>query len=62
METNFSHNDWYHIRIKLKQKYPQLTHSDLYPRGGADDNLIHLVAHKLQISNAEMREIIVQLG
>lgn len=61
MNPKQSDNNWYHIRIKLKQKFPQLTHSDLHNRGGEEEDLIHMVAHKLNKTASEMREIISQL-
>lgn len=61
MNTKQSDYNWYQIRIKLKQKFPQLTPSDLHHRGGEEEDFIHMVAHKLKKSTSEMREIISQL-
>jgi hypothetical protein len=61
MNSNSFHRDWHSIRIKLKQKFPQLTFSDLHDRGGDESDFIHMVAHKLKISSMEVREIISKL-
>ena len=61
MNNKSFHQDWHSIRIKLKQKFPQLTISDLHDRGGVEDDLIHMVAHKLNKTSLEVREIISHL-
>lgn len=61
MDNRTFHQDWHSIRIKLKQKFPQLTFSDLHDRGGGEADFIHMVAHKLKISSMEVREIISRL-
>ncbi len=61
MEISLSKENWHHIKIKLRQKFPQLNSSDLYDRGGQEDDLIHMVAHKLRLSSLEVREIISKL-
>lgn len=61
MDLKMNHQNWHHMRIKLKQKYPELTLSDLYDRGGEEDELIQMVAHKLKKSTLEMRNIISKL-
>lgn len=60
MDKSF-HRDWHSIRVKLIRKFPQLTMSDLHDRGGAEEDFIHMVAHKLKKTNMEVREIISRL-
>jgi hypothetical protein len=61
MNNTLFHQNWHSIRIKLKQKFPQLTISDMHDRGGDEDDIIYMVAHKLKISNNEVRDIISKL-
>lgn len=61
MDFKSHHQNWHQLRTKLIQKFPQLTHSDLYDRGGEEDDLIQNVAHKLRKTNSEVREIISRL-
>jgi hypothetical protein len=61
MNSRTFYQDWHSIRIKLKQKFPQLTLSDLHDRGGDESEFIHMVANKLKMSSMEVREIISKL-
>lgn len=61
MINNSFFQNWHSIRIKLKQKFPELTFSDLHYRGGDEEDMIHMVAHKLKITSSEVRDIISKL-
>lgn len=61
MDNQTFHRNWHTIRVKLKQKFPQLTYSDLHDRGGNESDFIHMVAHKLKLTSMEVREIISNL-
>jgi hypothetical protein len=49
---------WSEIKIKLKNKYPQLTSADLQWRHSTKEDLISTIANKLGISNNEFQKII----
>ncbi|NJK96048.1 MAG: general stress protein CsbD [Bacteroidetes bacterium] len=61
MQSKSHHQAWHQLRDKLMRKFPQLTISDLYDRGGEEDELIQQVAHKLKKTTSEVREIISRL-
>lgn len=52
---------WNSVKGKLQEKYPQLTNADLFWRDGTKDDLLILVAERLDISKRELVKILDNL-
>ena len=52
---------WDELKIKLKEKFPQLTETDLKYNEGEEISLFRMVEYKLRKTKKEMREIIAGL-
>ena len=58
MESEYEITYWNSIKPVLKQKYPELTNSDLLWRHGTIDDLLWMISVKLGISRKKIQEII----
>ncbi len=61
MNSNISPENLYELKTKLRIKYPQLTHADLFYSDDNVDDMLRMIAFKLQKNQQEMREIIAGL-
>jgi hypothetical protein len=50
--------NWNELRIRLKQKYPQLTTIDLLTLEGKEEDMLRMVEYKLGKTKKELQEII----
>ena len=53
--------NWNNLQSKLKQKYPNLTDSDLHYQDGMERDMLRMVEYKLRKTKQEMRKIISEL-
>ena len=58
MDLNFKNENWNKLRLKLSEKYPQLTEADLQYSIGAENSLLRMVEYKLRKTKLELKEII----
>jgi hypothetical protein len=58
MNPVISEGNLYELQSKLRIKYPQLTHADLFASEGNIKDMLGMIAFKLQKTQQEMREII----
>jgi uncharacterized protein YjbJ (UPF0337 family) len=49
---------WDDLKGKLKQKYPELTNSDLLWRHGTEEDLLRTIAFKLGKTKKELQRVI----
>jgi len=49
------------LKTRLRNKYPQLTESDLQHKEGKEENMLRIIEYKLRMTKLEMREIIAEL-
>ncbi|MCF8368940.1 MAG: hypothetical protein K9G76_07840 [Bacteroidales bacterium] len=49
------------LKFKLRKRFPQLTEVDMSSQSGNVNILLSLVAYKLRMTKAEIREIIIGL-
>jgi len=61
MNKKFDDVHWNELKYKLKQKYSQLTNSDLYFRHGTQEDLLRMIANKLGKTTKELQLIIEKL-
>lgn len=50
--------NWAELKTKLKEKYPQLTETDLQHEEGMEESMLRMVEYKLQMTKQDMQEII----
>lgn len=50
--------NWNELRIKLKQKFPELTDADLHYEKGFGRDMLRMVEYKLGKTKQEMKSII----
>jgi uncharacterized protein YjbJ (UPF0337 family) len=53
--------DWNGLKKKLKQKYPELTDTDLLTTNGEEEDMLRMVEYKLGKTKKELKEIIALL-
>ena len=53
--------NWDELKTKLKEKYPQLSETDLQHENGMEKNMLRMVEYKLQKTKQEMHKIILEL-
>ena len=58
MNPDISPENLYELQSKLRIKYPQLTHADLFSSEGNANDMLRMIEFKLQKTQQEMREII----
>jgi hypothetical protein len=56
MENEIDIIFWNDLRSKLKQKYPQLTNADLQWRHSSPEDLIEMIAGKLEKTTRELQQ------
>jgi len=61
MYKDFDNVYWNDLKIKLKQKYSQLTNADLQFRHGTQEDLLRMIANRLGKSRRELQVIIDSL-
>jgi len=61
MDFILKQENWTELKIKLKEKYPQLTEEDLYHKEGMEKSMLRMVEYKLRKTSQEMKEIIAGL-
>ena len=49
---------WDSLKMKLMERYPQLTASDMKHQEGMEKSMLRMVAYKLQKTKKELHEII----
>jgi uncharacterized protein YjbJ (UPF0337 family) len=52
---------WHALKIKLKQKFPELTDDDLLYQEGMEQDMLRMVEYKLRKTKLEMQRIIARL-
>ena len=52
---------WSNLQDSLKNKYPQLTETDLKINVGCEDKMLRMVEYKLRMTKIEMQIIIEKL-
>ncbi len=62
MDLNFKNENWNKLRLKLSEKYPQLTEADLQYNVGAENSMLRMLEYKLRKTKLEMQEIISGLN
>ncbi len=55
MRANSDHSQWGKIKRKLSQMYPTLTEADLIWRHGNKNDLLEIIASKLQKTTQELQ-------
>jgi len=55
-------NNWDELKIKLKEKYPQLTEADMQHNDGNEESMLRMIEYKLRKTKKEMQEIISGIG
>jgi hypothetical protein len=58
MELIINHGNWDDLKSRLKNKYPQLTDTDLQNEEGMEEDMLRMVEYKLRKTKKEMKEII----
>ena len=58
MDKEFDLFYWDDLKGKLKQKYPELTNSDLLWRHGTEEDLLRTIAFKLGKTKKELQRVI----
>jgi len=58
MDFIFKQENWSELKTKLKEKYPQLTETDLIHKEGMEKSMLRMVEYKLRKTKQEMKEII----
>jgi len=58
MILNFENENWNKLRLKLSEKYPQLTEDDLQYNEGAENSMLRMLEYKLRKTKLELQEII----
>jgi hypothetical protein len=61
MNLILNQESWNELKTKLREKYPQLTETDLQHNEGMEESMLRMVEYKLQKSTQEMQEIIAGL-
>jgi hypothetical protein len=61
MNTNFSPGTWAELKIKLRDKYAELTEDDLFYEVGMEQDMLRMVEYKLGKTTDEMNDIIESL-
>jgi uncharacterized protein YjbJ (UPF0337 family) len=61
MEIMLNNGTWDELKTKLKEKYPQLTETDLQHKDGMENSMLRMVEYKLGKTKKEMRNIIERL-
>ena len=58
METRFDMNEWRRIKDKLRNKYPELTDSDLIWGRVSREDLIQMISTKLGKTKKDLMDVI----
>lgn len=58
MKLDFSAKNMHELKMRLRNKYPQLTDKDLTFSKGEVNDMLSIVAYKLRKTKQEMRNII----
>lgn len=61
MKLDFSAKNMYDLKMRLRNKYPQLTDKDLTFSKSEVNDMLSIVAYKLRKTKQEMYEIIQKL-
>ena len=59
MNLFINKKNWKDLKIRLREKYPQLTDEDMKHEPGMEENMLRMVEYKLGKTKEEMREIII---
>ncbi len=62
MNLKKNHNNWNELKVKLKDKYPELTDKDLHYKAGNEEGMLRMIEYKLMKTKEEMRNIITDIG
>ena len=62
MNIKKNQKNWTELKVKLKEKYPELTDKDLHHKVGKEENMLRMVEYKLMKTKEEMRNIITDIG
>ena len=61
MNSKLSPENLRELKIKLRNKYPQLTDEDIFSSTGSENDIFRMVEYKLRKTKQEMQEIIAEL-
>jgi hypothetical protein len=58
MNVILNSGNWNELKIKLMEKYPQLTVADMDHKEGMEEEMLRMIEYKLGKSKQELKEII----
>jgi len=61
MDEILTTEQWTDLQLKLKDKYPQLTDSDLHFDKASEKDMLRMVGYKLRKTKREMKNIISRI-